>query len=330
MVRLDTFMILLSIAWGKCNLCSTSGNLWWNNYTTNFICPYSSTCDSGCYKCINDNIEASCIDSSVVINCITNIVNIIQRTCSSSYYSKSSGGFRIKTPLEVLCYWQLDLRLFNKYSDQVEISLSNNTTLNDMVFILVYNIPYTDGIPFLRNYIGSLYTLKKSYIKVQGNYIVISFWRTSQNNVDFSLKWTTGDSNDSNSKLYLILSVFLPCVGICCCALCIYSFYRKKISRRIRPNVPYQVMNCTEHIDDSYIEEQIPAKYFLTKEKIICPICFDKYYIYSLTLGDQIRETFCKHVFHSKCIEEWIESKPLQYVCPVCKTCLFDIGRIGK
>lgn len=146
-----------------------------------------------------------------------------------------------------------------------------------MVFILVYNIPYTDGIPFLRNYIGSLYTLKKSYIKVQGNYIVISFWRTSHNDVDFLIKWTTGDSNDNDSKLYLFLSIFLPCVFICCCALCIYSFYRKKIVRRIRPNVPYQVMNCTEHIDDSYIEEQIPAKYFLTKEKIICPICFDKY-----------------------------------------------------
>jgi hypothetical protein len=188
----------------------------------------------------------------------------------------------IEVPFEVLCYWQLDLRSFNKNTDFVEISISDSTIsvrfiqMNDMIFVIVYSIPYTDGIPKLRDYIGSLYTLNRSYIKLQGNYVVVAYWQDSENEMLFSLKWATQNANSDSIKIFLIVGIFVPCFVLCCCVICLYSYYRRKISRRAQAQVHYQVMNRTEQINDSYIEQQLPTKYFLLQEKVICPICFDK------------------------------------------------------
>lgn len=145
-----------------------------------------------------------------------------------------------------------------------------------MIFVIVYSIPYTDGIPKLRDYIGSLYTLNRSYIKLQGNYVVVAYWQNSGNEELFSLEWATQNSNSDSIKIYLIVGIFVPCFVLCCCVLCLYSYYRRKISRRAQAQVHYQVMNRTEQINESYIEQQLPAKYFLLQEKVTCPICFDK------------------------------------------------------
>ena len=43
-----------------------------------------------------------------------------------------------------------------------------------------------------------------------------------------------------------------------------------------------------------------------------CSICLEKYTV----LGDTLTYFFCKHAFHTKCIENWLKTNSL---CPLCK-----------
>ena len=91
----------------------------------------------------------------------------------------------------------------------------------------------------------------------------------------------------------------------------------------------YQVLpdNSVVYISDENINACIPlyqySKELLEVGEPTCAICYEEYLLFSFTDGIAIRKTLCKHIFHSNCIEVWINNNSTLPTCPICKTNVF-------
>lgn len=61
------------------------------------------------------------------------------------------------------------------------------------------------------------------------------------------------------------------------------------------------------------------SKYNLDITDDVCSICLDEF-----TKGDNIRTTKCKHIYHEKCLDKWINDERQDIKCPNCNTLLFS------
>ena len=68
----------------------------------------------------------------------------------------------------------------------------------------------------------------------------------------------------------------MPSIVISCCILSIHGYCRKIKRDRSRVNIAYQIMNREEQINETYMQNHFPIKYYLKNAKEACPICFDK------------------------------------------------------
>lgn len=67
------------------------------------------------------------------------------------------------------------------------------------------------------------------------------------------------------------------------------------------------------------IELLLPEERFCSEYiKDPCVICFSKYFINRIGIGDYLRKLKCKHIFHSNCIENWVNEKNISSFCPLC------------
>jgi len=158
---------------------------------------------------------------------------------------------------------------------------------------------------------------------LKGNYFIIGYWSELSHSSIFEFTWEVNSSSESSS--YIIIKVIVPCTTITCCILCIFSYFRRK-KHRVRDYSAYQNINRSSSINYSMVDNSFPLKYCLEALPNPCPICFEEYHIIRFKIGDEIRETSCNHTFHGVCLEEWIESKPAHYSCPICKKDLFNLS----
>lgn len=61
------------------------------------------------------------------------------------------------------------------------------------------------------------------------------------------------------------------------------------------------------------------SKYNLDVTDDVCSICLDEF-----TKGVSIRTTKCKHIYHEKCLDKWINDERQDIKCPNCNTPLFN------
>lgn len=168
-------------------------------------------------------------------------------------------------------------------------------------------------------------SLGKGKINVIGNYFVVAQWSGSQNSTSFGFKWNKKGEKDKKMNLMVLAYTLLPSFGTCIALLWLISYCRrKKEAESLRTN--YKTMIKSEPIDESFIENFFPNKYYLEGKDEICPICFDLYELFSLKIGDEVNYLKCKHLYHLSCFEQWVLSKPTFYVCPVCKSDIFEFG----
>lgn len=55
----------------------------------------------------------------------------------------------------------------------------------------------------------------------------------------------------------------------------------------------------------------------MTYNQNICPICLERF-----VDEEKLKVLPCKHIFHEKCIDEWLDTG--HFVCPDCKVPLVD------
>ena len=108
----------------------------------------------------------------------------------------------------------------------------------------------------------------------------------------------------------LIIILVCSCVGVCICICGLFfaaRILKKKIlSRREGSSNPSIVYACE-------MDKLFPRHLYQTKDvsQGSCVICFT-----DISIGAECRELKCTHVFHTECIDQWVQVKQ---ECPICK-----------
>lgn len=148
----------------------------------------------------------------------------------------------------------------------------------------------------------------------------------SENYSGVDIEWECNSVNTSLSLESIVAIVTVSIVLFFCCTCCIVCCFKcTKIWRiqRIRGNGRgrvYQVVpdNSLLYISDENLNTYLPihkySKDLVEVGEPLCSICFEEF-----VDGVLIRKTPCKHIFHSVCMENWINNNINVPTCPICK-----------
>ncbi|CDW85266.1 e3 ubiquitin-protein ligase rnf13 [Stylonychia lemnae] len=122
-------------------------------------------------------------------------------------------------------------------------------------------------------------------------------------------------------NLILIVALSILCFGIIClivvsivmCKVKGFLCFKKPIAEIIRDQEERLARRW--RLIDLKLNKLKFDKLKLDEKSQSCSICFEEF-----TADLEIRSTQCKHVFHEKCIYEWIKTKLSDPDCPYCRT----------
>ena len=84
------------------------------------------------------------------------------------------------------------------------------------------------------------------------------------------------------------------------------------LENKIVPTVEISCQKITESNRKWFFKNSLHFNYYPGCCYDECSICLDKYTEH----GDTVTYYFCKHAFHTNCIENWAKTNSL---CPLCK-----------
>lgn len=156
---------------------------------------------------------------------------------------------------------------------------------------------------------------------ILGNYFVVGYWNEVDQNSTFEFSWKTKGSGKAFD--FLIVQILVPCFSVLCCLGTALSCYKKK-KHRVNH---YRDLSRSHPDNYTVFESHYPLKYCLEKIANPCAICYEEYFLFRFKVGDEIREISCSHLFHAICLDEWVDSRPAHYCCPMCKKDLFNLPK---
>ncbi|CAG9328735.1 unnamed protein product [Blepharisma stoltei] len=153
-----------------------------------------------------------------------------------------------------------------------------------------------------------------------------------------SFSWSrSGNDSDESSSHGIVTTIIISSIsGFCffCCCFCVYKI-RSSIRRvRVRNLATINAERARQYeilihnqsasiIPDDLLELHLPKIVFdqsqVDWEAKTCCICFEDF-----SEGSEVRKLICKHIYHSKCIEEWFKGSIDIPRCPVCKANPFN------
>ncbi|OMJ82211.1 hypothetical protein SteCoe_17172 [Stentor coeruleus] len=284
-------------------------------------CLLNSTSNSECNVLINQTCEAN-------------------PKCGEKSFLSSRGNFEVESlQKSSICFWYINLTDLSL--DEINLNFQFSSLLQGTLLVEAYNLP--NGI-LLNQTSPSHYRIKvenyklSSSLSLQNTDFLVLIYYTGNSNQYYSgvsVKWDIPkiSSNTLGTTLTItalcIASLF--CIG-CCGILCrrfyktangngrIYNHSITSYQQRTRN---YEVIPENSIISDTDIQKHFPKQLFkeslLELGEILCCICFEEYLIYRFNVEGYVRKLPCKHVFHSKCIEEWLVGKIISPKCPLCK-----------
>lgn len=169
-------------------------------------------------------------------------------------------------------------------------------------------------------------------VRIKTNFVVVRF-STGTSRVaytGFLLTWSlSGDSgsNDFLAKVISIIAVTLLVVICCgCCGICFYKLLHnlrssgRYVMSRVTPAEPFDEVQRDHSVvilSEENMHTLLPkGKYrqeLLEVGEAVCTVCLDEF-----NSSSEVRKLPCKHLFHAKCIEEWLAAQGLPN-CPMCK-----------
>lgn len=121
-----------------------------------------------------------------------------------------------------------------------------------------------------------------------------------------------------NLTTIVILSTACSVFFIISSLAIIYFFMSRRITQVNPSNQVYQSVPRDSGLSVS-IELMLPDEIFCAEFiKDPCCICFSGYRKYRIVIGEYLRKLKCKHIFHSNCIEDWVNEKNINSFCPLC------------
>lgn len=120
-----------------------------------------------------------------------------------------------------------------------------------------------------------MYSLNMKKITLTGNYFVLVFWHSSDLFEKFKYEYKITSDGSNHIDIILLVSVLVPCIFVSLCGLCIYSYWKRR-SSIYRARVSYQIVSHSDLMNDSFVDNYFPIKYYLVNKDEVCPICFEQ------------------------------------------------------
>ncbi|OMJ70383.1 hypothetical protein SteCoe_31655 [Stentor coeruleus] len=302
--KFSIFSLLLQRTIAECIFCSIFDTDFIYIKESNTYCPKNSSCAEICNGFITPSNQ---------------ICSRSDSNCLKYFHIESPGDIDIlKIPAGNFCTWVLDLRIRGIHYSSI------NAQTTDRLYLKINCFISEDRSCNAKEF--NLFNNQKQHINVTGSYYeILALSMTTSNDLRFKLSWNKVDagSDDREKFTIIILSVFLVIffIVVLCIVMCLACIIKKKRSNRRMTRVENYEVVPGDSSFVSNIDTSIPSTLFCNKTLIDpCCICFER-----LTFGCFVRELPCKHLFHTPCIDEWINLKKNVSMCPLCLKLIFDI-----
>ena len=319
-----------------------------NKISDCFNCSYRenlnpSPCYWNTYSCISSNSNVGSYDfSDYFENCIdSQSINIQKEYCGDFVVEKKN--IILSFPEVNGNYSKQNLYCsYNYKSEEKKDAIfkmkftKNNENILDTLTIK-YTIIYFDDTEFKKTISpneGILSYDRVKYIKVY----ILSKSSFTYNPFTLTISYEKGSSNIG---LFIALSVIL--LVVIACSIGIY-FITKKIKNRINSQIyinnnnsnnnnnnsnSYSINNSIKNNNAKIIESMLSNEKLLgerickkedEKYGTNCTICLEEFKIGV----DKVSITPCNHVFHFKCMRDWLRKENTTYKCPICNLNLLN------
>ncbi|CAG9327635.1 RNF167_2 [Blepharisma stoltei] len=326
----------------QCSSCSAFGLNWYTDSCSEKTCSKAdNSCSTSCLNCERQPTLNYCLNSQ------SNDYSLCTSTSStcgkSQVFSSDDGLIQTGTFSQgALCVWVLDLTKYKTTNSTNYVSLSfffSRTYKTGGLKLLYYNLSpdyITNGnqqysaTEIIINNIGYQNTYKID----DGNYFVLGYF-TGDDYKTYSgltFKWRINKYSSSkppNEVVVIVVVIVVSVVVFSCCSACIYKVRSTIRNARIHNIANFNADRARQYemimhnqsisvVSDDLLDLHLPKLIFdesLTEWGVkTCCICFEDFFN-----GNEVRKLICKHIYHSKCIEEWFKGSRDIPRCPVCK-----------
>ncbi|CAK91243.1 unnamed protein product (macronuclear) [Paramecium tetraurelia] len=131
------------------------------------------------------------------------------------------------------------------------------------------------------------------------------------------------EPNIQNTKIILIIVITTVggSISLCCCIICYYYFFRRqKEEHQILPTISLYPKTDIQRYLPKQLYKTLINQYPGLANTDECLICLDK-----IKEQDQVRLTYCTHIFHVQCLDNWLEKNR---ICPACRSELDEVTLI--
>ncbi|OMJ75439.1 hypothetical protein SteCoe_25406 [Stentor coeruleus] len=321
----------------SCIPCRVEQIVFIKNTCDNSICLSKDYCNNNCYTCL--------LDSGVKSQC--DLITYTSRECTTSsvcgkkIYNSESDTLSIKNLAKSsLCFWYIDLT--GSSDNHIDLEFEFSGLERGTLLIESYNLASGMSLSNAKS-IENRVTgddNKSSYsMRLENTNMLLLIYYSGNSNKNYSgLKIVWGDNSGGNSNILgkaltitalCLVSIF--CMG-CCGVLCrrLYKsarntsrVYDQVVANYQRRSRNYEALPENSIISDADIQRFFPKQLFkealLEVGEKVCCICFEEF-----NAELYVRKLPCKHVFHSKCIEDWFVGRMVNPKCPLCKNNPFN------
>lgn len=229
-----------------------------------------------------------------------------------------------------MCTWSIDLGRNSSDVKEWSFQVSLDSFSVGQLVLLPYLSGKTQTAPDKKYVFGA----PEKEIKIKTNYLEVRFSTgTSQTSyTGFLLTWRSSSDSDSNdflAKIISIIAVTLLVVICCgCCGICFYKLLhnlrssgRYVLASRVAPTQRYDEIQRNHSViilSEENLHTLLPKdkyrKELLEVGEAVCTVCLDEF-----TSNSEVRKLPCKHLFHARCIEDWLAAQGGLPNCPMCK-----------
>ena len=237
-----------------------------------------------------------------------------------------------------MCTWTIDLRRNSTSVSEWTVQVNLDSSSAGKLILLAYQLPGNFSTES-KSYTKSVFESPVAGLNIKANFLQISFSTGTKlaTYTGFLLTWqqiNDGSSNDFLAKVVSIIAVTLLIIICCgCCAICFYKLFhslragnRYVLPTRVTPAQRYDQIQRDQTViilSEENLESLLPkGKYkqeLLEVGEAVCTICLEEF-----RQGCEVRKLPCKHLFHARCIEDWLGAQGGLPNCPMCKRNPFE------
>ena len=262
---------------------------------------------------------------------------IINTYCGNFTYSQKKKKIFLKLPkingyyglTNLFCeyYYKNDQKTDTEYKIRVKINSKYINNSNEI--LLGIKISYNDNF----NELITITTPSNIYSFIEVRYIQINYLSGGlyeENPFEIEIEYK---NPKKKYGIYIIFILIIICIIFC--SISVFYFSRRASSnariREIQINNNYQRNSNNENVDNKkkIVEELLSNPSFLGER--ICDSEYEKYgtkctiCLEELKVGiDKVSLTPCFHVFHYKCLSDWLRKNTSNLKCPNCN---FDLNK---